>query len=91
MCPNIFGHGQETLPGEEVLQRSGLVLLLAHNPVSLLLLHLADAGGEGVDVVEHSLHGDGNFIGLLTKKHIDKNQLCSLPPKTPQNEFSNTT
>ncbi|TNN79090.1 hypothetical protein EYF80_010769 [Liparis tanakae] len=42
--------------------------------VSLLLLHLSDAGGEGVDVVQHGLHGDGNlrseavefmFVGLV--------------------------
>lgn len=62
-----------TLPGEEVLQRSRFVLFLTHNTISLLLLHFSDAGGEGVDVVEYSLHGDGNFIGLLTKEP-DKNQ-----------------
>lgn len=69
-----FGHVkylkplETTLPGEEVLQRSGLVLFLTDNPISLLLLHLSDAGGEGVDVVKYSLHGDGNLIGLLTKE-----------------------
>lgn len=68
----MFGYPhtlETTLPGEEVLQRPGLVLFLADNPVSLLLLHLSDAGGEGVDVVEHSLHGDGDLIGLLRKEH----------------------
>lgn len=55
------------LPGEEVLQRPGLVLFLTDNTISFLLLHLSNAGGECVDVIEHSLHGDGHFIGLLTK------------------------
>lgn len=54
------------LPGQEVLQGSGFVLLLAHNAVSLLLLHLPNARREGVDVVEHGLHGDGDFVRLLT-------------------------
>lgn len=55
------------LPGEEVLQRPGLVLLLADDAVSLLLLHLPNARREGVDVVEHGLHGDGDFVRLLTR------------------------
>lgn len=55
-------------PGEEVLQRSGLVLLLADHAVSLLLLHLPDARREGVDVVKHGLHGDGDFVRLLTER-----------------------
>lgn len=57
----------EVLPGEEVLQRPGLVLLLADDAVSLLLLHLPNARREGVDVVEHGLHGDGDFVRLLTR------------------------
>lgn len=55
------------LPGEEVLQRTGLVLLLTDDAVSLLLLHLPNARREGVDVVEHGLHGDGDFVRLLTR------------------------
>lgn len=57
----------EVLPGEEVLQRPGLVLLLTDDAVSLLLLHLPNARREGVDVVEHGLHGDGDFVRLLTR------------------------
>lgn len=55
-------------PGQEVFQRPGLVLFLTDDSVSLLLLHLPDSGGEGVNVVKHRLHGDGDLIGLLLKK-----------------------
>lgn len=59
---------RKILPGEEVLQRSGLVLFLTNNSISLLLFHFSDTGGEGVDVVEYSLHGNRNLIGLLIKE-----------------------
>lgn len=72
-CP-IFP--QKSSPGEKVFQRSGLVFLLTDHSISLLLLHLSHSGGEGVDVVKYSLHGNGNLKGLLTNK-IDKNQSYS--------------
>lgn len=55
------------VPRQEVLQRSWFVLLFAHDAVSLLLLHLPNARREGVDVVEHGLHGDGDFVRLLKR------------------------
>lgn len=61
----------QSLPGKEVLQRSGLVLFLTDDAVPLLLLHLSNARGERVDVVEHGLHGDWNLIRLLTKEKKD--------------------
>lgn len=77
MSPHTLSHEEKrepletTLPGEEVLQWSGLILFLTDNTVSLLLLHLSNAGGKGVDVVKHSLHGNGNLIRLLTKEQIN--------------------
>ena len=56
---------QPVSPGQEVLQGSGLVLLLAGDPVPLLLVHLCDAWVEGVDVVQHGRHGDRNLVLLL--------------------------
>ena len=58
-------------PGQEVLQGARLVVLLTLRAVPVLKLHLADAGGESVDVVEHGLHGDGNLVGLLPEREME--------------------
>lgn len=63
----IYSHGSlnDPSPGQEGLQGARRVLLLAGDTLPLLLLHLGDARGEGVEVVKHRLHGDGNLVLLL--------------------------